>query len=81
MVMITGFENVSTYWVVREEGRTGRGLPGKIVLDMGRASLETENIIQQNTVFITQVKWSEFFVVYIYVHFRNGFKNTMKRIP
>jgi hypothetical protein len=50
--MTTGLENVSTYWVVRDE----------------------ENIIQQNTVFIKQVKWSEVFVAYIYIHFRNGVK-------
>jgi hypothetical protein len=29
MVMITGLENVSTYWVVREEARAGFELPGK----------------------------------------------------
>jgi hypothetical protein len=40
-------------------------------LDTGRASVETANIIRQNTVFITQVKWSEVFVAYICIHFRN----------
>jgi len=63
MIMTTGLENVSTYWVVRDED--GAWTSRKMVLDMGRGCLETENIIQQNTVFIKQVKWSEVFVAYI----------------
>ena len=44
MMMITGLENVSTYWVVRR-GEDGAWASRKIVLDMGRASLEIENIL------------------------------------
>jgi len=50
MVMITGLENVSTYWVVRR-GEDGAWASRKIVLDMGRASLETENILFNKTLW------------------------------
>jgi len=52
----------------QRRGEGGTWVSRKIVLDMGRTFLETENITKQNTVLITRVKWSEIFVAYIYIH-------------
>jgi hypothetical protein len=39
----------------QRKGKGGDWVPGKLILDMGQASLETEDIMQQTKVFITQV--------------------------